>query len=98
MPVRDEALRVREPLDEVHEPAPLPVLARVGVIVDAAALERVVRVGHLVVPDDVMPVDRDHERRAITAAIRAAARYSLVVKPAGSSVNPMFSIPTERTL
>jgi hypothetical protein len=58
--VHDEPLRIGEALDEPHEEPPVPVLAGIGVVVDAAALERVVRVGHLAVADDVPAVDRDH--------------------------------------
>ena len=57
--VAEEALRIREALDEPHEVPPVPVRPGIGVVVDAAALKRVVRVGHLVVADDVPPVDRD---------------------------------------
>ena len=76
MLVLHEALRVREPADEPHEEVPLPVPAGIGVIVDSAALERIVRVGHLVVADDVMPVDRD-QRAARDHGGEACARAVL---------------------
>src|SRR5438105_14245951 len=45
--VLHEALRIREPPDEAEVEIPLPELSGIGVVVDAAALERIVRVRHL---------------------------------------------------
>src|SRR5947209_4624002 len=46
-------------LDVAHVLVPVPVGARVLVMVYTAVLAGVVRVGDLVVPDDVVAVDRD---------------------------------------
>jgi hypothetical protein len=104
--VHEEPLRVREAPHEMHEERPPPVRAGIRVLIDAAALERVVRVGHLGVADDVPPVDRDegaagdHRSEAGSRAVfayrepGAIVDKPLVLDPDGAHVvGPAARVP-----